>query len=73
MQVIYIPREGDAFFGDSILDEKVGQPIVRLAPGQNMPQTIMPLATRLETEHYEYKGTIVKRGGQPIIAFYEQV
>lgn len=64
MQVILIPRVGDATFGDSIPDEKVGQPLVQVALGQDMSVSYQP---------YEYKGTVVKRGGQPIIAFYEEV
>lgn len=73
MQVILIPHVGDATFGDPIPDEKVGQPLVRVAPGQDMSVSYQPISQMIQVEQYEYKGTVVKRGGQPIIAFYEQV
>lgn len=77
MRTILIPKEGVPFFGDDIPDDRVGVRISRLA------EPIRPISQRYEPAydymgpvklaHYDYKGTIVRREGQPILAIYEQV
>lgn len=75
MKILLIPNTGDPFFGDDIPDSKVGDPIIRLKAPFRPVVDFRPdaQAQTVETETFTYKGTVVRRGGQPCIAFYEQV
>lgn len=77
MRTLLIPKDGVPFFGDDIPEDKVGQILTRLAEPQRVFSradiNMMPATIPVKLAHFDFKGTIVRREGQPILAIYEQI
>jgi hypothetical protein len=75
MQVILIPKDGDAFFGDPIPpDHMAGGSLVRLSHDNPSLATYKQSMAdeRVNVDEYAYSGVVTNRHGQPIVAVYEQ-
>ncbi len=75
MRTILIPKNGVPFFGEDARDDRLSQPIARLAqtswPLTDLARSL-PSYVPVEIIYYEFKGTVVQRGGQPVLAIYEE-